>query len=460
MRDVSEFFIREDEWPELDIAAAARRLSAAIRCRTVNDGGDYAAFGALQALMRRSFPAVMAAGSFETVGHSVLITLPGRDAARQPCLFMSHQDVVPVVPGTEGDWVHPPFSGAIADGYLWGRGSLDIKEQVFGLLEAAELLLRRDAVFGRTVYLAFGEDEETYNTGAAAVAGLLASRGVTLEFLMDEGGGRIRSGAPFGAPGVFLSAIDLMEKGYADLELSVRSVGGHSSNPFGGTSLGRLARAVARIADSPFPAELAPVTRETFRVLAPYITEEPLRTLARDPDANADAIAACCLSREALFPLVTTTAAPTMIRGGSASCNVLPQNMSAVVNFRIAAGHTAAEVLEHCRRAVDDPRVALRFLQANDASAASAPGSYGYRRLAAAMGRYFRDVVFVPSLTVSATDARQFESICPVCLRCTPFMGNADEVHAGVHGTNERLSLRSYAQGIRVLAALMEDVCL
>jgi carboxypeptidase PM20D1 len=247
-----------------------------------------------------------------------------------------------------------------------------------------------------------------------------------------------------------------MEKGYADLELSVKSIGGHSSRPFGGTSLGRLCRAIAHIVEHPFPVELSPVVTGAFSALAPYITEEPLKTLAADPEGNAEAIAAYCLGVPELFPLVTTTIAPTVIRGSSAACNVMPQNMEAVVNFRIAEGHTAAEVMEQCQRTVADPEVSLRFLQANDPSATARTDGFGYRTLKAAMNRYFQDVVIIPSMTAGATDAHHYEQICDTCLRCSPFMGNEADVTRGVHGTDEKLSLRACAQGIRVLIRIME----
>ena len=460
MKDVTEFFVNEDAWADLDAEGAAKRLSAAIQCKTVNNGTDFEEFHKLQQLMRDSYPALMAAGKFELVGHSVLITVPGTDDKLRPALFMSHQDVVPVVEGTENDWTHPAFSGDIADGFIWGRGALDIKQQVFGTLEAAEYLLAHGKRFARTVYFAFGEDEETLNRGAKAISDLLKSRGVTLEFVLDEGGGKIQSGAPFGAPDAYISQIDLLEKGYADLELSVKSAGGHSSRPFGGTSLARLAKAIANIVNHPYPAELSPVARKAFEAIKPHITTEPLRSLTADIDKNADEIAQYCMGVPELFPLVTTTIAPTVIRGSSAACNVMPQNMEAVINFRINCGHTAEEAMERSRRDINDPEVSLRFLQANDPSAQARTDGIGYAKLLESLNRYFSGVVFVPSLTVGATDAHHYEQICPACLRCCPFVGNEADVARGVHGTDEKLSVRAYAQGIRVLIDMMSASCL
>lgn len=461
MKDILDFFAHEDDFPDLDSAGAAERLSRAIQCRTINCADhkrtDFGEFDKLHALIRTEYPHVMAAGTLEVIGHhSLLITLPGSDASLRPCLFMSHQDVVPVVEGTENDWTYPAFSGAIADGYIWGRGTLDIKNQVFGCLEAAEYLLAHGKTFARTVYLSFGDDEETLNQGARTLAETLQSRGVTLEFVLDEGGGKIENGAPYGAPDMYLSPVDLMEKGYADLELSVQSRGGHSSRPFGGTSLGHLSQAIARIVETPFPVKLTPVMVGAFKALAPYITEEPLKSLVGDVEGNADAIAQVCAQRRELFPFVTTTIAPTVIRGSSAACNVMPQDMSAVVNFRIAEGETVEELLSHVRAAIGDETVSLRFLQANDPSATARTDGYGYAKLTEAMGRYFQDVVFVPSLTAGATDAHHYEIICDTCLRCSPFMAPPEDVARGVHGTDERISLRSYAQGIRVLIHLMD----
>lgn len=151
--------------PTWTARARPRCLSAAHPgAKTINyfdhSRTDYTEFDKLHAHIKASYPNIMRVGTFERIGHhAVLITIPGSDASLRPCLYMSHQDVVPVVEGTEQDWTHPAFSGDIADGYIWGRGTLDIKEQVFGVLEAAEYLLARGKSFARTAYLAFGDDE-------------------------------------------------------------------------------------------------------------------------------------------------------------------------------------------------------------------------------------------------------------------------------------------------------------
>ena len=460
MRAVTEYFAGEDLYADLDAAAAVEHLSEAVRCKTINYAQhsltDFGEFDRLQELMKRSFPAVMEAGTFELVGHSVLITIPGSDENLLPCLYMSHQDVVPVVAGTEKDWTHDAFSGAVNGGYIWGRGTLDIKNMVFGILEAAEYLLRHGRQFRRTAYLAFGDDEETLNLGAYSIAQTLRDRGVRLEFVLDEGGGSLEDGACFGAPGQCISLINLMEKGYADLELSAESSGGHSSRPWGGTSLEHLSRAIAAIADHPFPVRLPKAIAAMFEALTPLVTEEPLRTLVQDVPGNADAIAAWCATKPETFAYVTTTVAPTMIEGGSAACNVLPQNMRAVINFRLNEGETTESVMEHCRSVTDNDNVSLRFLQKNDPSSTARSDGFGYLALKEALTEFYPEVCYIPAMTTGATDARRYECICDTCLRCSPFLSETEDVLRGVHGTDERISVRSYLQGIRVLIRLME----
>ena len=472
MYDIYQAFDHEQDFADLDGDGAVLRLSRAIQCRTVSDCEDPAPFEELHQLMRESFPAVMAAGHLELVGRSVLITIPGLQRQLPPALFMAHQDVVPVVEGTEDDWTWPAFSGAVEDGYVWGRGTLDIKEMVFGELEAAEYLLSHGKKPARTILLAFGEDEETFNRGSKALSDLLKAHGTRLAFVLDEGGSGIDDGVIYGAPGIKIASIDLMEKGYADLRLSVKSKGGHSSMPWGGTSLGRLSQAIAAVVGHPFPARLPDIVKAMFTSLRSCITMEPLKTLVQNVDANEEAIAAFCLQNRTLFNLVLTTIAPTMISGSSAAPNVMPQNMEAVINFRLMEGHDPEQVMEHCRAAVraaglqleGDPGtepgsgVALSFDQANPPSAMARRDGYGYAKVLSAMQRYYRDIVFYPACSGGATDAHNYEQICDTCLRRSPFMAEGEDEKT-VHGTNERISVRAYLQGIRVLIHLMEETC-
>jgi len=455
MKSLFDFFQNEEEYKDLPIEEASQRLSKAIQCKTISDCEDETPFLQIHKLIKESYPNLLANSTFELVDRSVLITLKGSDENLKPALFMSHLDVVPVVEGTEKDWTFDAYSGKIENGYIWGRGTQDIKQQVFAALEAIEYLLSHNKKPQRTIYFAFGQDEETFGKGAKAISDLLKERGVRLEFLLDEGGADICSGKRYGAPNTYVSTTSLMEKGYADLKLSVKSKGGHSSRPFGGTSLEKLSRAITRICDNPFKPTLCKTIKESFNALLPYISEEPLKTFLLNNDEEA--LLNYCASKEDYFQSVLTTIAPTMIMGSSSAPNVMPQNMEAVINFRLAPGFSKEELMAHCKKVVNDDSVELSFIQANPASNEAKIDGFGYKKLMETMHHFIKDVVFIPSMTFGGTDARSYEQICDSCLRGCPVMTQEDD-HAA-HGTNERITIRAYAQGIRILIHLMENTC-
>src|SRR5437667_417285 len=170
----------------LDTTAAAERLAGALRFRTISNQDstqfDAAEFRRFQDYLRTSFPRLHARlGREITGGFSLLYEWRGSDTTLKPILLMAHQDVVPVEPGTEGRWTEPPFAGRISGGFVWGRGAMDDKGNLMALLEAVERLVGGGAAPRRTIYRAFGHDEELGGTrGAARTAALLAGRHVAL----------------------------------------------------------------------------------------------------------------------------------------------------------------------------------------------------------------------------------------------------------------------------------------
>lgn len=489
--DVYRYLVNEGDYPDLPAEAAIEHLSKALQCRTVSSVDvseiDYGELDRLHELIRASYPHVMAAGTYEEVGHSLLITIPGTDPSLRPIQLMAHQDVVPVVPGTEGDWTHDAFSGHVDDEFIWGRGAMDIKEMLIGELEAVDYLLARLEHEGkrlrRTLILAFGEDEECLQQGSRTIAKVLEERGVRLEFLVDEGDYAIADGGDFGAPGLPVKMVELGEKGYCDVRITVRSAGGHSSNPFGGTSLATLARAISRIVNNPYPLRLPPLVQATFAALAPDITQEPFASLVSDAGSdeplpatevvrrNADAIAAACAQRRELYPLVTTTIAPDMIEGGSKGSNVMPQDMWAVINFRLDPSVTSADVMARCRELTADLGVELDMYQTPSEptpadAGRDAAGGLGMQIVSEAVAHYLANpasgqgIRCVPALATGGTDAHMYEGICDACLRIGPMVVDADEQSRGVHGTDERVTKRAYLQGIRMLVRIVEKACL
>ena len=247
-----------------DAARPKRSASGPFRAYEKPDQHAEALRG-MQAHIEKSFPAFHAAAKREIVAdYSLLYTWEGSDPKAQPIALLAHQDVVPVAPGTEKDWQQPPFDGVIADGFIWGRGSWDDKGNLYSMLEAAEAMAKAGFRPKRTIYFAFGHDEETAGTaGAKAIAALLASRGVRLDFVLDEGL-LITEGIMKGLDKP-AALIGVAEKGYATLVLNAQATPGHSSMPPRDTAIGMMSAALARLEDHRLPMQIRGYGRGNVR---------------------------------------------------------------------------------------------------------------------------------------------------------------------------------------------------
>ncbi|HSA56560.1 MAG TPA: M20/M25/M40 family metallo-hydrolase, partial [Gemmatimonadaceae bacterium] len=378
---------------------------------------------------------------------------PGRRPDLPAVVLMAHLDVVPVEDAPA--WTHPPFSGALAGGFVWGRGALDDKAAVIAILEAVELLVSQGFQPRRTVYLAFGHDEEVGGArGAGEISRILQERATRLAFLLDEGG-VVTEGV---VPGVSrpTAMIGVVEKGTVNVALVVERPGGHSSMPPTHTAVGILSRAITRLEANPMPARLTPVTERTFTLLAPEMPFLRRLLLANLWLFRPVVVGAMARDERAAATLRTTTAA-TMIRGSPKS-NVLPARAEAVVNFRILPGDTPDAVVAHVQRVVDD--TAVRVTPQGRGSLPSPVADYAsaeFRRLENTISQLFPGVVTVPFLMIAATDTRHYEPLTRNVFRFNPFVVNPDML-SGAHGTNERIRADDFARGVRFYAQLIRNL--
>lgn len=446
--------------PPAGLEAAAQRLAAAIRIPTVSHGEEAGAgdnhFPALRQLLETSFPLTHATLKRELVGDSLLYTWQGADAALAPILITAHMDTVPVEPGTEAKWTHPPFAGAIADGYVWGRGTLDMKHAVMASLEAVERLLAQGYRPRRTILLAFGHDEEQGGKqGAAKITELLKQRQVRAQFSLDEGLVILNGFIPGAQRPV--AQVGLSEKGYLSLELSAKAEGGHSSMPPQWTAVGRVSRAVTRLEEHPMPASLDGPGGVGLRAMAPVL---PFAT--RFAIANEWLLSPLILRQLNAAPstsaMTRTTTAPTLVSGGVKE-NVLPSEARAIVNFRLAPGDSVAEVEQHAVAAINDPAVLVRRYGATSATAATPvadPRSPGYQLIASAMGKVAPDALVAPGLVLAGTDSRHYGEVSDAAFRFVPVRMTPADVPR-VHGTDERISVANYGELISFYQALLSE---
>lgn len=437
--------------PALDLNAAAARLAGALRLRTVssleNPAASAAEFDALHAYLARHYPRVHATLQREVVGQQALLfTWKGRDVYAPPVAILSHQDVVPIAPGTEKAWSVEPFSGELKDGFIWGRGALDNKGNLFAQMEAIESLLGQGFQPQRTMYFAMGADEEVSGLrGAVPITELLQSRGVKLDWVLDEGL-LVLDGV---LPGLAKPAalIGVAEKGYATFFLSLDTAPGHSSMPPQKSAIGQMSAALARLEATPMPGAIRGVAGDMFGTLAPemnginrlmlsnlWLTAPLVQgQLEKSPSSNA---------------MLRTTTALTIVRAGNKD-NVLPGRAEAAVNFRVLPGDTLASVQAHLRQALGNDAIQIKPYPGNAEPSPISPTAHeGYRRVERAVREVFPEAVVAPGLMTAATDSRHFTSLSPAVYRFSPIRVSGEDL-ARFHGTNERLSVAAYGDMIR-----------
>jgi len=443
----------------IDKNAVAEHLSRAVQFKTVSydDSSkvDQQTFIGLHDYLKQTFPNLHRALTQESVnGMSLLYTWKGSDPSLKPVLLMAHQDVVPVSPGTEDRWTQPAFSGRIADGFIWGRGSMDDKGNLMSLMEAIEFLVKEGYHPRRTLMLASGADEEVAGTGARQTAALLASRGVQLEFVIDEGGSIVEGMVPgVRAP---VALVGVAEKGYASVELAVSGEGGHSSMPPRHTAIGVLSRALYHLEQYPMPARFAGLAEEMLARLAPG-ADMPFRAVYANLWLFAPIVESQLAGAPTSNASIRTTTAETIVRGGVKD-NVLPTEASAVVNFRILPGDTVQSVTDHVRDAIDDPGVKITVEPgAQDPSIISPADNDDFRTVQRTILEMFPEVAIVsPYLMLGATDSRSYQIVARNIYRFTPAVMEPDDFER-IHGTNERMSVDGYARSIAFFVQIIRD---
>lgn len=438
-------------------SGVVQRLAQSLTFPTISytNHVDTAAFEGLDSFMRSNYPLVHSQlKSIPTGSLSHLYYWQGKRTDLLPVLLMGHADVVPVEESTRDQWQAPPFGGSIQEGFVWGRGTLDDKVAVFGLLEAMEHLLKAGHVPERSLYVAFGHDEETGGTGAKGMAAWLEAQNIQFEYILDEGQMIVENAlAGLDKP---MAMIGLTEKGYTTLTLSVQlSKGGHSSMPPAETAISILSRGIVRLSENPLPARIDGATEQFFEFIGPEMNM-PFRAIFANMWLSKPLIISQLGADPAAGALIRTTTAPTMLRGGISE-NVLPAAASAKINFRILPGETIESVMADVRKIVADERIIVMegdggFSQ--NPSEVSPTQSAGFRVIQKTIRQIFPDVVVAPALVIAATDARHYSKVSKCIYRFAPIRLARSDL-GQLHGVNERIGEEDYRQAVRFYRQLI-----
>ena len=446
----------------VDAAAVAARLGAAVRFKTIASVDDVdanaAEFTGLHALLQTSFPKAHAVLQREVVGkYSLVYTWPGIDAKAPAIGLMAHQDVVPIAPGTEGDWQQPPFSGVLNGGFVWGRGAWDDKGNLMSIMEAVELLAGAGFQPRQTIYLIFGQDEEILGErGAAQIAKLFSQRGIHLQFVLDEG--LLITDGVLAGLNTPAALIGVAEKGYLSVQLTASATPGHSSMPPPQAELsaiGMMSAALARLEDRQMPLSVRGLSQEMFETLAPEMSGanrvflsnlwlfKPLieQQLKKAASTNAS---------------LRTTTALTVFNAGNAD-NVLPGRANATVNFRLLPGDSSDAVVAHVTDAVKNPAIKIeKGAGFSEASKVAATDAAGFQLINKTLRQLHPDVIVAPGLMIGATDSRHFDGVADNVYKFSPVRAKLEDLKR-FHGTNERISTDNYVELIQFYHQLISN---
>ena len=441
---------------------AMQKLAGAITYKTVSAAApgttDAHPFLGLHQYLQDAFPALHNQLQKKVISkYSLLYTWPGKDPALKPVLLSAHLDVVPVEEATKDQWEHQPFKGIVRDGYIWGRGSMDDKYRVVAMMEAVEQLVLEGYQPERTLYLAFGHDEETGGeSGAGEIGAYLQAQGVQLEAVFDEG----LAVADKIVPGIAepVAFVGTAAKGNLNLLLSVNGEGGHSSVPPKDSPIYILSAAINRLHNHPFEPRMTPTTRETVELLADKIGGK-YRFAMRHYGLFKGRVLKKLTRDQATDALVRTQMAPTILEAGEKD-NVMPRLATAVLNVRILTGETQQTVLAHVLKTIDDERVQVEVSGLyTPPSPVTSTDSWTYKALSHAIRETFPEVTaVVPALFPGSTDSRHYSGLTGNIYRFAPQVVTRQSAKL-VHNVNERLSVEVFGKCIVFYNHLIRSTC-
>lgn len=439
--------------------AAINHFAEALKIKTVSPE-DLADFDSIQfrkfsTFLKETYPladSLLNKKEFNSFSH--LYKWQGSDASLKPIVLMAHLDVVPVIEKNLPEWKVAPFEGIIKNDTIWGRGAIDDKVSVIGIIEAVEQLLHQNFTPKRTMYFAFGHDEEIGGRqGAVAIAKYLKDQNIIAEYVLDEGGVIADGLVPDLTKEVAL--VGVAEKGYLTLNLDVRIEGGHSSMPGPETAIDVMAKAIAALKQNPLPAKITKPLEGFMEYLGP---EMPLKN--KIVFANKSLLEPLILkiyeSSASSNALIRTTTSPTIFNSGVKD-NIIPLTASATVNFRVLPETKIDDVIAHVKSTINDDRIMItKGAFSSEASKLSSTDSASFKLLNSTILQIFPDVLVSPNLVAGATDSRHFNDISDNIYRFSPIHLNKFSIKS-FHGLNERVAVSDFYDSIEFYVQLIKN---
>ena len=378
---------------------------------------------------------------------NVIATLSDDDSAR-PLVLAHHMDVVPAV---RDDWSVDPFGGALHDGFVWGRGALDMKGFGVMTLVCVFALKRLGLPLRRPIRLLATADEE--------VGGIDGAKWLAEHHLEEAGGEFLLTEGAFAraGPRATYYTVQVAEKGVSTVKLTARGQPGHASSPREDNAVVRIGRALARIGDY----RSLPAARELARR---YLSAFPPGALRLDggravadlSDDEMEALIAALSGGSRIQHMLRNTFSPTMVNAGLGQ-NVIPPVCEAFVDCRTVPGVTSDALLAEIAEVIDDSEVALELVKSSTGTESSSETELMDAIRTAVLAER-PEALIVPYLTPGGTDCKHFRPRGIVCYGHIPFELDDKELET-IHGVDERVSIENLERGLRVLYRIVAKVC-
>ncbi|HHT16619.1 MAG TPA: M20/M25/M40 family metallo-hydrolase [Papillibacter sp.] len=436
-----------------DREGAVSALQELVRCRTVSYYDhtleDDAEFEKFIALLPTLYPEVARVCSLTRLPDRGLLYKWEGEEQDEPVILMSHYDVVPV---NEEGWTKPPFDAVIEDGVLYGRGCVDTKLTMNGVLFAANHLIAQGFKPNKDIYFAFSGGEEVNGLGAVHIVDWFKERGITPAFVLDEGGAVVEKVFP----GVSrpCALIGTAEKGVMNVEFRVVSPGGHSSAPKPHTPIGILSRACTRLENRPFKVHLAGPAAKMFDTLGRHSSFIYRLIFANLWCFGGILSLLAKKSGGEMNAMMRTTVAFTMASGSQAP-NVIPPSAAFVANLRLNPHDTIDSAVAYIKKVIKDDSVQLTVgKESTNPSIISETDCPAWDTIAQTVTDTWPGSIVSPYLMVACSDSRHYGRISNRVYRFSAADLTAEE-RSSIHGNDEHIRVDVICRTVEFFIRLM-----